>query len=178
MNILFPDFTIVEEGLFPNLPFKEYAMKDQDISEDIFEVLGIKMDEKPYFIHIAFYVCLAIIKKNIYDAAKDEKQKRLFIKCLSYAKKHFNGILKWGLQQPTDALYFSPRIIPAKFGLKGGLYANQTAVEIFGGDFVNNFIDDLNSYLIRAPGLREERHWWTICKKQKKWWQETINFLS
>ena len=64
MNFLFSDFTIVEEGLFPDLPFKEYTMKDQDKSEDIFEVLSIKMDEKPYFIHIAFYVCLAIVKKK------------------------------------------------------------------------------------------------------------------
>ena len=155
MNILFSDFTVVEEGLFPDLPFREYTVKDQDKNEDIFEVLYITMDEKPYFIHIAFYVCLAIIKKNIYDTTKDENQKRLFIKCLSYAKKHFSGFLKWGLLQPTDALYFAPRMIPARFGLKGGLYANQMAVEIFGGDFVNNFIDDLNSHLIRAPGLRE-----------------------
>ena len=130
-------------------------MKDQDKNEDIFDALGIKMDEKPYFIYVTFYVCLAIIKQNIYDATKDEKQKRLFIECLSYAKKHFGGILKWGLQQPTDALYFSPRIIPAKFGLKGGLNGDQMEVQIFGGDFLNNFIDDLNSYLKRAPGLKE-----------------------
>jgi hypothetical protein len=33
--------------------------------------------------------------------------------------------------------------------------ANQLGVESFGADFLNNFIDDLNFYLARAPGLRE-----------------------
>ena len=128
-------------------------MKDQDKNEDIFDALGIKMDEKPYFIYITFYVCLAIIKKNIYDASKDEYQKRLFIKCLSYAKKHFDPILKRAFRFPPA--FPSSQAIPAKFGLKGGLNASQRAVEIFGGDFVNNFIDDLDSYLKRAPGLKE-----------------------
>ena len=129
-------------------------MKDQDKNEDIFQALDIKMDEKPYFIYITFYVCLAIIKKNIYDATKDENQKRLFIKYLSYAKKHFDNILKRALRFLPD-FPCSRQAIPAKYGLKGGLNANQMAVEIFGGDFVNNFIDDLNSYLKRAPGLKE-----------------------
>ena len=35
-------FTIGEDGLFPNLPFTEYTMKDQDMNEDIFEALGKK----------------------------------------------------------------------------------------------------------------------------------------
>ena len=152
----FSDYTTGEDGLFPNLPFKEYTMKGQDKNEDIFKVLGIKMDEKPYFIYETFYVCLAIIKKNIYDATKDETQKSLFIKCLSYAKKHFGDIMRRGLQFPPDYQRFTPRFIPAtKFGLKGGLMANQLGVESFGADFLNNFIDDLNFYLARAPGLRE-----------------------
>ena len=46
-------------------------MKDQDEKEDIFDALEIEMDEKPYFIYITFYVCLAIIKKNMYDVTKD-----------------------------------------------------------------------------------------------------------
>ena len=92
-------------------------------------------------------------KKNVYDATKDEKQKRLFIKCLSYAKKHFDPILKRAFRFPPA--FPSSQAIPAKYGLKGGLNASQRAVEIFGGDFVNNFIDDLDSYLKRAPGLKE-----------------------
>ena len=64
-----------EEGLFPNLPFLEQTLEKQDKSEDIFEVLAIKMDEKPYFLYITFFVCLAIVKKNIYDATKDENQR-------------------------------------------------------------------------------------------------------
>ena len=114
------------------------------------------MDEKPYFIYITFYVCLAIIKKNIYDATKDETQKSLFIKCLFYAKKHFGDIMKRGLQFPPDYPRFTPHYIPAaKYGLKGGLMSNQLGVESFGGDFLNNFINDLDSYLKRAPGLKE-----------------------
>jgi len=147
------DFSVGELDLFPDLPFKEHTMKDQDKNEDIFEALGIQMNEKPYFIYITFYVCLAIIKKNIYDATKDENQKRLLIKYLSYAKKHFDNILKRAFRFPPD--FPSSQAIPAKYGLKGGLNASQRAVEIFGGDFVNNFIDDLDSYLKRAPGLKE-----------------------
>ena len=147
------DFTVGEEGLFPNLPFLEQTLKNQDKSEDIFEVLSIQMDENPYFLYITFFVCLAIVKKNIYDATKDENQKSLLIKYLSYAKKHFDNILKRGFQFPPD--FPSSQAIPAKYGLKGGLNASQRAVEVFGGDFVNNFIDDLDSYLKRAPGLKE-----------------------
>ena len=152
------DFQISEDGLFleKDLPFTEYTMKDQDKNEDIFQALDINMDEKPYFIYITFFVCLSIIKKNIYDASKDETQKSLFIKCLSYAKKHFGDIMRRGLQFPPDYQRFTPRFIPAaKFGLKGGLNGDQMEVQIFGGDFLNNFIDDLNSYLKRAPGLKE-----------------------
>ena len=147
------DFSVGELDLFPDLPFKEHTMKDQDKNEDIFEALGIEMNEKPYFIYITFFVCLAIVKKNIYDATKDENQKELFIKYLSYAKKHFDNILKRALRFLPD--FPSSQAIPAKYGLKGGLNASQRAVEIFGGDFVNNFIDDLDSSIKRAPGLKE-----------------------
>ena len=155
MNILFSDFTVVEEGLFPNLPFREYTVKDQDKNEDIFEVLDITMDEKPYFIHIAFYVCLAIIKKNNYDATKEKKQMRLFIKYLGYAKKHFGDILKNHLRFPKDFPRNVFTTIPAKYGLKQGREKTIFEIETWGGDFVSNFIDDLNSHLTRAPGLRE-----------------------
>ena len=157
INIFFSDYVSGEDGLFSDLPFKEHTMKDQDKREDIFKVLEIKMDEKPYFIYIRFYVCLAIIKKNIYDATKDETQQSLFIKCLFYAKKHFGDIIKRGLQLPPDYQGpFTPISIPAaKYGLKAGLTSNQMEVESFGGAFLHNFIVDLNFYLARAPGLRE-----------------------
>jgi len=147
------DFTVGEEGLFPNLPFLEQTLKKQDKSEDIFEVLGIKMDEKPYFIYVTFYVCLAIIKKNIYDATKDENQKRLFIKYLGFAKKHFGDILV-GLQFSSDFPRITPQAVTAKYGLKKGVFT-ILAVQVFAADLVNNFIDDLNSHLTRSPGLRE-----------------------
>ena len=147
------DFSVGELGLFPDLPFKEHTMKDQDKNEDIFEALGIKMNEKPYFIYITFYVCLAIIKKNIYDATKDENQKRLFIKYLGYAKKHFGDILV-GLQFFSDFPRITPQAVTAKYGLKKGVFT-ILAIQVFAADFVNNFIDDLNSHLTRAPGLRE-----------------------
>ena len=62
------DFSISEDGLFPNLPFTEYAMKDQDKTEDIFEVLGIGL-EKPYFIYVTFFICLVLIKWNNYTGS-------------------------------------------------------------------------------------------------------------
>ena len=147
------DFTVGEEGLFPNLPFLEQTLEKQDKSEDIFEVLAIEMDEKPYFLYITFFVCLAIVKKNIYDATKDENQKRLFIKYLGYAKKHFGDILV-GLQFSSDFPRITPQAVTAKYGFKKGVFS-ILAVQVFAADFVNNFIDDLNSHLTRSPGLRE-----------------------
>ena len=82
-------------------------MKDQDENEDIFEALGIEMDEKPYFIYITFYVYLAIIKKNIYDATKDENQMRLFIKYCIYIKVSLLGV---------DSLWGDCTFIPADWG--------------------------------------------------------------
>ena len=155
------DFTVGEEGLFPNLPFLEQTLKKQDKSEDIFEVLGIKFDEKPYFIYITFYVCLAIIKKNNYCATKDKNQLRLFSKYMDYAKKHFGNILKNGLLLPPISAQnenpfqsFAPQTIPAKYGLKPGAFSILT-VQSFASDFVHTCIDDLNSYLTRAPDVRE-----------------------
>ena len=87
------DFVTNEEGLFPNLPFTEVTMQGQDKNEDIFEVLGVG-SEKPYFLHITFYICLAIIKKNNFDATKDEKQKEHFIKYLKYIKQHYKNLVK------------------------------------------------------------------------------------
>ena len=147
------DFTVGEEGLFPNLPFLEQTLKKQDKSEDIFEELGIKMDEKPYFLYVTFFVCLAIVKRNIHDATKDENQKRLLIKYLGYAKKHFGDILV-GLQFASDFPRITPQAVADKYGLKKGVFT-ILAVQVFTADFVNNFIDDLNSHLTRSPGLRE-----------------------
>ena len=130
-------------------------MKGQDENEDILEVLEITTDEKPYFIYITFYVCLAIIKKNIYEATKDEEQKELFIKYCSYIKNHFGYFMKAGLLlDPDECPRFTPEIIPARYGLKPGQFPILTT-EMFAGDFLNNFIDDLNSHLKRTPGMRE-----------------------
>ena len=62
---------IGEDGLFPQLPFTEITMKDQDKTEDLFKVLD-REAEKPYFIYFPFYVCLAIIKRNNYHATKGD----------------------------------------------------------------------------------------------------------
>ena len=118
----------------------------------------METDEKPYFIYIVFYVCLAIIKKNIYDTTKDESQKKLFIKYCKFIKNHFGNYMKKGLRLPPDFTSFgryAPESIPAKYGLKGGLF-ERICTETFAGDFLHNFIDDLHSYLKRAPKVRDE----------------------
>ena len=69
-------------------------------------------------------------------------------------KKHFGGILKNGLQFPPDSPRFTPQTIPAKYGLKPGVFT-LLAVELFASEFVHGFIDALNSHLTRAPGFRE-----------------------
>ena len=45
-------------------------MEGQDKNENMFEALEINWESRPYFPHFMFYVCLAIIKKNTYDATK------------------------------------------------------------------------------------------------------------
>ena len=43
-------------------------MEGQDKTENMFQALEINLESRPYFPHLMFYVCLAIIKKNTYDA--------------------------------------------------------------------------------------------------------------
>ena len=57
-----------------SLPFTEIAMKDQDKNEDIMEVLSIDVNKKPYFPYLGFYITLAIIKKNNFEASKVDEQ--------------------------------------------------------------------------------------------------------
>jgi len=159
------DFHISEDGLWleSNLPFVEYTMKDQDINEDIFEVLGIG-SEKPYFIYITFFISLAIIKKNNFEKTKDEKQEEHFKKTLKYLKNHFTGLAKRGLDVPVShgksMRYELDRdvigTVPASYGLKRGKYPTTGPVEKWAGDFLDNFFGDLDTYLDRKKGLRKE----------------------
>ena len=158
------DFQISEDGLFleKDLPFTEYTMKDQDKNEDIFEVLGIGL-EKPYFIYVTFFLCLAIIKKNNFDATKDPKQMEHFKKTLKYIKCHFKNLVKTALDinvkegrcAAEDGTYV-PERIPASYGLQKGKYPTTGQVEKFASDFFYNFCDDLDSYLDMKKGLRKE----------------------
>ena len=158
------DFQISEDGLFleKDLPFTEYTMKDQDKNEDIFEVLGIGL-EKPYFIYVTFFLSLAIIKKNNFDATKDPKQMEHFKKTLKYIKCHFKNLVKTALDinvkegryAAEDGTYV-PERIPASYGLQKGKYPTTGQVEKFAADFFENFCDDLDSYLDMKKGLRKE----------------------
>jgi len=158
------DFQISEDGLFleKDLPFVEYTMKDQDKTEDIFEVLGIGL-EKPYFIYVTFFITLAIIKKNNFDATKDPEQMEHFKKTLKYIKCHFKNLVKKGLDiNVREGRYaapegtYVPERIPAAFGLQKGKYPTTGQVEKFAADFFENFCDDLDSYLNMKKGLRKE----------------------
>ena len=131
-------------------------MQGQDKNEDILEVLGVG-SEKPYFIYVTFYIILAIIKKNNFDATKDANQKEHFIKYLKYIKKHYKNLVKEGLSfRPERSLFgrcSTP--IPASFGLKGDRWNSLGGVQQMAKDFFNNFMDDLNFYLDRASGMKE-----------------------
>jgi len=148
-------YQIGEDGLFPQLPFTEFTMKDQDKTEDLFKVLD-KEAEKPYFIYFPFYVCLAIIKRNNYHATKDKNQERQFIICLKYIKSHYKHLLKDGLLSLGLPYEFrgNPKITK-DHGLLKGCYVNQD-VEGFAADFISNFMADLETYLDRAPQLKKE----------------------
>ena len=45
-------------------------MEGQDKNENMFEALEINWESRPYFPHLMFYICLAIIKKNTFEATK------------------------------------------------------------------------------------------------------------
>ena len=142
-------------------------MQGQDKNEDIFEVLGVG-SEKPYFLHITFYICLAIIKKNNFDATKDEKQKEHFIKYLKYIKQHYKNLVKEAFlwkdlwKDFPDCGFPNSRPvvpIPTSFGLKENrlslLQASGT-IQIESRHLFNNAMDDFNFYFERAKGMREE----------------------
>jgi len=149
------DFVTSEDGTFPNLPFIEVTMQGQDKNEDILEVLGVG-SERPYFIYVTFYIILAIIKKNNFDATKDVKQKEHFIKYLHYIKKHYKGLVKNGLTQTELSFPFgrSNTPIPVSFGLKGDRWNALDGTRTMARDFFNNFMCDLNFYLDRAGGMK------------------------
>lgn len=150
-------FKVGEDGLFPQLPFTEITMKDQDKTEDLFQVLD-KGAEKPYFIYFPFYVCLAIIKRNNYHATKDKNQDRQFIICLKYIKNHYKHLLKDGLRAALNSgSRYEPRIT-ADHGLQTGVlgFLVKDEVQTFAADFIANFMADLETYLKRVPKLRNE----------------------
>ena len=162
------DFQISEDGLFleKDLPFTEYTMKDQDKNEDIFEVLGIGL-EKPYFIYVTFFISLAIIKKNNFDATKDPKQMEHFKKTLKYIKHHFKNLVKNGLDLVKNirtTLIYSHMLTvePGTYGLQKGKYPQSekpiSVVEVqkVASDFFDNFCGDLDTYLDGKKGLRKE----------------------
>ena len=107
-------------------------MKDQDKKENFFKVLGIDMEETPYFPHLIFYICLAIIKKNNFDATQDRKQNQDFIQLMAYIKLHYQDLLKTILsptynrfssqfQEIVDRSGLRPKFdIPSRFGLYRG----------------------------------------------------------
>jgi len=159
-------FQIAEDDLFSEkLPFTEFTMKDQDKNEDIFEVLGIGL-EKPYFLYVTFFICLAIVKKNNYDATKDPKQMEHFKKTLKYIKHHFK-IVKGGLENVknirTTLIYGHIMTVePGTYGLQKGKYPQSekpiSVVEVqkVASDFFDNFCGDLDTYLDGKKGLRKE----------------------
>merc|ERR1711990_590096 len=65
-----------------NTPVRQ--VKGQNKNEDIMEVLSIDENKKPYFTYLVFFVTLAAIKRNNFEATKDEAQKKHFEKYLKY----------------------------------------------------------------------------------------------
>jgi len=151
------DFAISEDGLFPNLPFTEYTMKDQDKTEDIFEVLDIGL-EKPYFIYVTFIICLVLIKWNNYcENMSDPTQMEHSHKYLKYIKRHFKDLFKNGLSRTREERREKMSRIPASsFGLHRGRYPTTDQVEIFAADFFNNFMGDLDTYVDMFGFMRGE----------------------
>ena len=139
-------------------------MKDQDKTEDILEVLGIGL-EKPYFIYVTFFLCLAIIKKNNFDATKDPKQMEHFKKTLKYIKCHFKNLVKTALdinvkegRYDAEPGTYVPERIPSSYGFQKSKYPTGYIgqVEKFAAHFFENFCADLDSYLDMKKGLRKE----------------------
>ena len=83
------DFTASEDGLFTDLPFTVVSMEGQDKNENMFEALEINWESRPYFPHLMFYVCLAIIKKNTYDATKGSLVSECILTLPKKVSNHF-----------------------------------------------------------------------------------------
>merc|ERR1712166_1205061 len=111
---------------------------------------------KPYFPYLGFYITLAIIKKNNFEASKDVTQKNHFIKYLEYIKRHYKSLPKQALQCVSAYQPGCYKVkIPASFKLERKKWIDEDT-QGFGEEFLSNWFDDLKFYLKRAPGLKEE----------------------
>ena len=68
-------------------------MEGQDKNENMFEALEINWESRPYFPHLMFYVCLAIIKKNTFEATKGSLISESIL--IPLLKKVFTKSLPW-----------------------------------------------------------------------------------
>ena len=99
------DFTASEDGLFTDLPFTVVTMDGQDKNENMLQALEINQESRPYFPHLVFYVCLAIIKKNTYDATKGSLVSECILTLPKKVSNHFTPpridllcMKNWGTQ--------------------------------------------------------------------------------
>jgi len=153
-----------EDGVFDNvLPFTEFTMTGQDKNEDIMEVLSIDENKKPYFTYLVFFVTLAAIKRNNFEATKDEAQKTHFEKYLKYIKHHYKDLPKMAITVQPD--HTNVVKIPKSFGLDrfgaDPLYTNRGMPKRenskeFAQNFLTNWFDDFHFYMNRVPGLKKE----------------------
>jgi len=153
-----------EDGVFDNvLPFSEFTMTGQDKNEDIMEALSIDENKKPYFTYLVFFVTLAAIKKNNFEATKDEAQKTHFVKYLKYIKHHYKDLPKKAITVQPDSSNIVK--IPKSFGLDrfgaDPLYTNRGMPKRenskeFAQNFLTNWFDDFHFYMNRVPGLKKE----------------------
>ena len=56
--------------------FSSNKKSGQDKNEDIMEALSIDESKKPYFTYLVYFVTLAVIKKNNFEATKVLKYRR------------------------------------------------------------------------------------------------------
>jgi len=153
-----------EDGVFDDvLPFTEFTMTGQDKNEDIMEALSIDENKKPYFTYLVFFVTLAAIKRNNFEATKDEAQKTHFAKYLKYIKHHYKDLPKMVITVQPDSSNFAK--IPKSFGLDrfgaDPLYTNRGMPKRenskeFAQNFITNWFDDFHFYMNRVPGLKKE----------------------
>lgn len=149
-----------EEGAFgDSVPFTEFTMVGQDKNEDIMEALSIDESKKPYFTYLVYFVILAVIKRNNFEATKDLAQKNHFFKYLKYIKQHYKDLPQKLINKPENV------VIPKSFGLDR--YGNDFLYTGRGGPkrensrdncqlFFKNWFDDFHFYMDRVPGLKRE----------------------